>query len=1004
MSLNLREQQFEKDIEAFLLQEGGYLPGNQAYYLKDKALDLSELIAFISNTQPKEWARYERTYQGRADEMLYRRFQEQVDEKGLLSVLRNGIKDRGITLRFAYFAPASSKNQDLVEKYRKNLLTCHRQFAYSLDNHNTIDMVLSLNGIPIVTLELKNQFTGQSVENGKLQYASRDPRELVFQFNKRALVHFTADLTEVHMTTRLARQKTKFLPFNQGSGGAGEVGGAGNPPNPEGYATSYLWETVLKRDSLLAMLQRYLSLEVEQGKHWRTGKLLFPRYHQWDVVEKLTADVYQHGSGKNYLIQHSAGSGKSNSIAWLTYRLSSLHNKQDQELFHSVFVVTDRRVLNRQLQETILGFDHKPGLITTITDRNHSSDLRDAINDGKRIIITTLHRFPLIVEQVQHQKGKRFAVIVDEAHSSQSGIAARTLRETLADTEQALKEFAEIENLAEDGQEDSEDMLIRQLLTQGRHDNLSFFGFTATPKPKTLETFGVKREDQSYHAFHTYSMRQAIEEEFILDVFRNYTTMENSYEIVKAVPENPELPEPPTIKAIKSYQHGHQDTIAKKTAIMVEKFREITLSKLDGKAKAMVVTASRAHAVKYLLAIRDYIKANAYTDVKPLVAFSGEITIGGIKYSEPGLNTHAGQTITEAQLPKAFASDAWNLLVVAEKYQTGFSESRLHTMFVDKGLRGVKAVQTLSRLNRVYPGKVDTFILDFVNKVDDIRASFLPFYEDTFLKEGIDPNMVYTFKDRLDNLRLYNSDDVDRFYAVYLKDGPQTNTDLGKLASILQPAVTTYKEMPTEARYEARDSIRHFNRAYAYVAQIVRLFDKELHKEYLFTEYLWRLLPPDPRVTVDLLGKISLEKNRLEETFSGDIGLTAGERAGGLNPQSTQTTPRQLDKTAMLEMIIEKINLLYEGKFTDADKVIVETIYDRIAADSGTLERFAKITDPEMFAGSIFPDAFDRVARECYVEQTASFSKLFENKSFYKQVMEQMARAIYQGMRNGKTV
>ncbi|MDI9520129.1 MAG: DEAD/DEAH box helicase family protein, partial [Bacillota bacterium] len=797
MSMDLREKRFESDIEAWLLEQGGYQPGNQAYYLKDKALDFSELLAFFNGTQRKEWERYQRMYEGKADHMLYKRFQEQVEEKGLLSVLRNGIKDRGITLRFVYFAPASGKNQDLVEKYHKNILTCHRQFAYSADNHNTIDMVLSLNGIPIVALELKNQFTGQSVENGKAQYMARDIREPIFQFNKRVLVYFTADLNQVFMTTRLARENTRFLPFNQGSGGAGKVGGSGNPPNDQGYATSYLWEQVLKRDSLLALLQRYISLETEENQPWRKGKVLFPRFHQWDVVEKLAEDVHRRGAGHNYLIQHSAGSGKSNSIAWLAYRLTSLHDMEDNMMFHSVFVVTDRRVLNRQLQETILGFDHQPGLITTITDKDPSTDLRDAILDGKRLIITTLHRFPLIVDQVGAQKGKRFAVIVDEAHSSQSGTAARTLRDTLADTEEALAELAQIEGKAEAELQDPEDKLIQQLLTQGRHSNLSFFGFTATPKPKTLETFGVKQEDGSYHAFHTYSMRQAIDEGFIHDVLRNYTTIENTYAIIKSIPENPELLEPPAVKAIKAFQHGHMDTINKKTAIIVEKFREVTLSKLNGKAKAMVVTASRAHAVKYLLAIRQYIAQHGYEDVKPLVAFSGEITIGTEKYTEPSLNSKPGKPISEAQLQKEFASDRYNLLVVAEKYQTGFSESRLHTMFVDKGLRGVKAVQTLSRLNRVYKGKVDTFVLDFVNTADSIRDSFLPFYEDTFLKEGIDPNMVYTFKDRIEALRLFDKTDVDKFCEIYLKKGPQASGDMGRLSAALQPVILRYNEKET---------------------------------------------------------------------------------------------------------------------------------------------------------------------------------------------------------------
>lgn len=999
---DLSEKRFESDIESYLLTEGGFLPGNQAYYHKDKAIDLSELIAFIHATQPKQWARYERNYPapGQAEAKLYQRFQDEVTAKGLIHVLRNGVKDRGITLKFVYFKPPSDLNPDLVDKYNKNILVCHRQFAYSTENNNTIDMVLSVNGIPIVALELKNQFTNQSVEQGMQQYIRRDPRELLFQFNKRILVYFTADLNQVYMTTKLARQKTFFLPFNQGSGGAGEVGGAGNAPNPHGHPSSYLWEKVLERHNLLAMLQRYISLEKDKGNDRRKDKLLFPRYQQWDVVEKLTADVYAQGSGGNYLIQHSAGSGKSYSIAWLAYRLATLHDSQDEEIFHSVFVITDRRVLNSQLQETVTGFEHEAGMIVTITNKTPSSKLLEAIHDGRRIIMTTLHRFPVIQEQVRKQTGKRFAVIVDEAHSSQTGTSAQRLRETLADTEEALKELAEIEGKSEEELMDGEDLLVKQMVSQGRYPNMSFFGFTATPKPKTLEAFGKQMPDGKFRAFHIYSMRQAIEEGFIHDVLRNYTTIQNTFEIARKTKKNEELPEPPAVKAIRAYQHGHEDTINKKTAIIVEQFRQVTLSKLGGKAKAMVVTASRAHAVKYYLAIREYAKQKGYTDVNALVAFSGEITIGDTKYTEPMLNNQGGVHISEAQLPAYFAKDDYNLLVVAEKYQTGFDEPRLHTMFVDKGLKGVKAVQTLSRLNRTHEGKVDTFVLDFANTTESIRDSFLPFYEDTRLNEAIDPNQVYTLEDRVKGFHLFNEEDVERFVAVYLKPGPQSSAYMGKLAGILQPAVHIYNGFTEEKRMQARDAVRHFNRAYAYVVQIVRLFDRDLHRTYLYTEYLWRILPADPKEKVDLEGKIVLEKNRLEETFSGSIVLTPEEDDNVFPAPQPPTGNRTPDKKELLDNIIDKINLMYEGKFTDDDRVIIETIFDRMMEDNRRLRNFARNNDPEMFANSLFPPEFDKAAMDLYNKQMTSFEKLFKDKSFYNNVMEQMARVMYGRMRN----
>ena len=550
--METKEKNFEQDIEAYLLAEGGYIKGNQASYDKAKAIDMSVLISFIEKTQPKIWQRYKNVYGEQCERQLYTIFQQNVTDYGLIHVLRYGVKDRGMELRFAYFKPASNLNDDLVAKYKVNILTETRQFAYSTKNHNTIDMVLSLNGIPIVAIELKNQLTGQSVSNSKLQFMyDRDPKEFIFHFNNRILVYFGVDLYEVAMTTELKGKDTFFLPFNQGSNGAGNIGDGGNPANPDGYVTSYLWERVLTRETLLSLLQRYISKEVKtsvslvNGKQVKntTTRLIFPRYHQFDVVEKLVEDTRNRKEGKNYLIQHSAGSGKSNSIAWLTYRLASLYDEEDKEMFQSVFVITDRRVLNRQLQETILGFEHLKGQIATITDKDNSSVLKDAINDKRRIIITTLHRFPLIYKELDNHKGKKFAIIVDEAHSSQSGKSAEKLKAALADTDEALREMAEIEGKTEEELKDDMDVMTDTLLTQGQHKNEFFYAFTATPKPKTLQTFGEvigRGEDglPKYNAFHHYSMRQAIDEEFIMNVLQNYATVDTSYQIAKSIKDN----------------------------------------------------------------------------------------------------------------------------------------------------------------------------------------------------------------------------------------------------------------------------------------------------------------------------------------------------------------------------------------------------------------------------------------------------------------------------------
>ena len=693
------EKRFEEDIEAFLLsEEGGYEKGNMSTFDKKKAIDMAKLISFISSSQPKEWERYQKTHLDKAEEMLYKRLQESISKFGLIYTLRHGIEDRGIKLQIVYFMPTSSLNQDLIEKYNKNILTCTRQFAYSPENNKTIDIVLSVNGIPVVGIELKNQLKNQTYENAELQWKyDRDPKEFIFNFNQRMLVYFAVDTYYVTMTTKLDGEKTFFLPFNQGSGGAGNVGDAGNPVNEKGYCTSYLWENVLQKDKLLNILQKYISLQVSEKVEIKNNKritstskkIIFPRYHQLDVVEKLIDDVYKNGSGKNYLIQHSAGSGKSNSIAWLTYRLASLHNAKNENIFNSVIVVTDRRVLDKQLQDTISGFDHKLGLVETIDDKKSAQDLKDAINDGKKIIITTLQKFPVIYQEVENTKGKKFAIIVDEAHSSQTGNSAKKLKSALADKTGARDEYKEIFGEDIDANElDFEDVLNNEILSHGQHKNLSFFGFTATPKPKTLELFGVKQSDGTFMPFHIYSMRQAIDEGFILDVLKNYTTMQNCFKIAKSIPENPEFKETPAIKAIKKYYMSHNRVIGDYVEVIVEQFRQVTLSKLNGKAKAMVVCPSRPSAVKFYEAIKKYIVRKKYTDIKPLVAFSGSVVADdGREIKESQLNyTANGKKISESQLRHYFAGDDFNTLIVADKYLTGFDEPRLHTMFILKKL------------------------------------------------------------------------------------------------------------------------------------------------------------------------------------------------------------------------------------------------------------------------------------------------------------------------------
>ncbi len=999
--METKEKNFENDIETYLLSHG-YVKGNQATYDKSKAIDMPVLISFIQATQPKMWQRYMNVYGEKAEKQLYTIFQQNVEQNGLVHVLRYGVKDRGMEIRFAYFAPASNLNEELVQKYNSNILTCTRQFAYSTQNHNTIDVVLSLNGIPVIALELKNQLTGQSVDNAKRQFMyDRDEKEFCFRFNNRFLVYFAVDLYEVAMATHLQGANTYFLPFNQGSNGAGNVGDGGNPMCEDGYATSYLWERVLSREMLLSIFQRYISKQTSESISLVNGKkvtkkktiLIFPRYHQLDVVEKLVADTKKTTEGRNYFLQHSAGSGKSNEIAWLAYRLASLHNEEDKEMFQSVFVITDRRVLNKQLQNTILGFEHYEGQIATITDKDNSTVLKEAINDKKRIIITTLHRFPLIYKELDNHKGKQFAVIVDEAHSSQSGKSAEKLKVALADTDEALKEWEEMEGST--GYTEDEMEKLSDLLTQGQHKNQYFYAFTATPKPKTLRTFG-DWTGEKYDAFHHYSMRQAIDEGFILDVLKYYTTFETSYKVVKTVTENPEFEEPPATKAVKAFHDNHTFVIEQKVALMVEKIREITLRKLEGKGKAMVVSPSRAHAVRYFLTMKDYCAKHGYDDVRPLVAFSGAVSYQGVEYTEPQLNSTEELKISESALPIYFNSDMFNVLIVAEKYQTGFDEPQLHTMFVDKRLRGVKAVQTLSRLNRCCKGKVDTYVLDFANTAESIKASFEPFYEETWLGEDVDVNIVYKYLNELKNFHLWSDDTEKKVFEIY------SNTqDMGKLTSYFKPVLEDYHDLDEEDRFKVRFLVRNFNRFYSYMAQIVRTFDVELYKTYVFTELLFKLLPKTPHEKVDLTGKLALEHNKLTEGFSGAIVLEPTVEYKTLKGEKGGAGKHIEEKKDLLDNIIEKINIMYQGNFTEADRVIVETIYDAIQKEGKKLTKQAKNSDVNMFAQNIFPKVFEKIAQDCYVQQMDSFAKLFEEQSFYDRVMQEMGRAMYFNLKNG---
>lgn len=981
----LNEKAFEDAIEKSFITEGGYTKGNPQQFDRANALDTVTMFEFIKTSQPKQWERYVTVYGADAEESFIARFNKEVRTNGLVFVLRKGFKDRGIQFKLCYFKPETSINEDLLIKYKQNILNCTRQLHYSVSSENSIDIVLFLNGIPVVTMELKCQFTGQDKSNAINQYKfDRASKDTIFEFRNRVLVHFAVDLYEVYMTTRLQGADTYFLPFNQGSNGAGNVGGKGNPLNPDGYQTAYLWEKILCKDRLLEILHKYIHLQKKDGNE----TLIFPRFHQLDVVTKLLSDVKKNGTGRNYLIQHSAGSGKSNSIAWLAHRLSGLHNNNDQKIFQSIIVVTDRKVLDSQLQDTIYQFDHVLGVVQKI-DKN-AQQLKEAINSGVPIIITTLQKFPVIFEEI-NSANKNFAVIVDEAHSSQTGEAAKKLKKALGDSEEILEEYRRMESEAEDNTLDEEDKLLAELASHGVQNNLSFFAFTATPKEKTLQMFGDKQEDGTFRAFHIYSMRQAIEECFILDVLKNYTTYKMYYKIAKAVEDDPQLEKAKASKAIAKYESLHPHNLAQKTAIIIEHFRSITKNKIGGRAKAMVVTGSRLHAVRYLFEFRRYIESQGYTDLDVLVAFSGSINDAGEEWTEEKINkTKEGETIKESQLKEEFHNN-FDMLIVAEKYQTGFDEPLLHTMFVDKKLYGVKAVQTLSRLNRTMKGKEDTFVLDFVNTAEDIQKSFQPYYEATVLEQETDPNVIYDLKTGLDGFQIYHNTEIEQLVSAI---NEQSDKEIqAQLTSIIKPAIDRYIAKPEDEREEFKSSLQTFIRIYSFIIQICRMFDIDMQKFYMYAKLLDKCLPKGDTTTVDLNGKVILEYYKLQKTSYGTIELESTDCAlpnikGGIGGKKKEED--------VLSGIIDKMNERFGTQFSEQDKVL-EQFKSALKKDE-KMQSAAKSNDKSL-CRYIYNTKFKDVAVNLYNQNDEFFMSLFGDENKMKFVMEQMFNVVFNELR-----
>lgn len=922
----------EKGLEVLITQHlflvNGFEERHFDQYNRSECVDEELLFQFLEATQPKEVAKLKQShgsnFRPRILYLVNRKIKDEtvVNEKclgGIINLLRTDITDgnTGIKLKLFYDKPVSNLNPKDAELYEKNIFSVTRQVHFSTKNEKSLDLVVFINGMPVITFELKNELTKQNVKDAIKQYkTTRDPKEELFRL-ARCLVHFAVDTEQVWMCTHLKGESSFFLPFNKGNNN-----GAGNPPNPSGIKTDYLWKEILTKDSITNIIQNYVQLIEEESekilpdgkiKKEKVKKMIFPRYHQLDSVRNLLADAKENGAGKRYLIQHSAGSGKSNSISWLAHQLVGLFDKNNTSaVFDSVIVVTDRIVLDSQIQRNIKQFEQILGLVEHI-DKG-SKHLKEALEEGKKIIITTIQKFPYIVNEIGELPGNKFAIIIDEAHSSQSGNTAGKLNATLS------KEF-EIKDLGggeivyvnkKTGEElTGEDIIAYLVESKKMLTNSSYFAFTATPKPKTLELFGVKFRDgdkDKFRAFHLYSMKQAIQEHFIEDVLLNYTTYNSHFALLKKIEDDPLFDKRKAQKKLKIYVESHELNIARKTAVMVEHFMDAVIAKkkINGLAKAMVVTSSRRNAVKYKKAFDTYLKENNIP-YKAIVAYSGEID----GQTESSLNGFSSATI-----PDEFKKVNNRFLIVANKYQTGFDQPLLHTMYVDKKLGGVSAVQTLSRLNRTTSGKTDTFVLDFANSTEEIQNSFEPYYETTILGEATDPNKLFDLQNALDAYQIYTNAQVQDF-----SDKIVQNVPVDQLHIILDAAANVFRTMLDEKSQEDfRAKCKSYVRLYVFLAQIVPFTNPYLERLYIFLNHLQNkiLREQGEDLAQGVLDTIDLDSYRLQKQGEFRITLQQGDE---LLPASEMASRAAEPELETLSNIVKAFNDRFGTTFTNEDKV-----------------------------------------------------------------------------------
>ena len=981
------EANFEDHIEAYLNQSG-YRSRQPATYNRNLCLIPNETLQFIRDTQPEVYQKLERQYGEDTPVNLLNRVSKEIERRGVLDVLRKGVIDRGCRFNLTYFRPSSGMNPDRRRLYAQNRFSLIRQLKYSQRNEQSVDMALFLNGLPLVTMELKNSLTGQMVTDAEKQYrGDRDPREPLFQF-RRCLVHFAVGNEKVSMTTHLQGGGTRFFPFNKG---------VENPINPNGHKTAYLWEDILQPDNLMELMDNFIheqettekvyDPEIGGVKDVKGRVLVFPRYHQLDVIRKLKGTIVEEGVGHNYLIQHTTGSGKSNSIAWLAHLLIHLYRSptDTNRIFDSVIVVTDRRLLDKQLQDTIKQVEQVDGVVHPVDAT--SAQLRGYLESGKDIIISTIQKFSVIAEEIGKLKSKTFAVIVDEAHSSQSGESARNLRVSLS---QGIEDEVADED-DDDEISDIDAQILEEMERRRMQDHISYFGFSGTPKNKTLELFGRKNADGTFVPFHVYSMHQSISEGFTLDVLQNYTTFKRYFELVKSVPEDKEYEKAQTLRALTNYVDLQPHSIETKTRIILEHFIARTAKTIEGKGRAMLVTPSRLHCVRYKLEFDRQMRKMGIS-YGCLVAFSGTVhdTDNEQDYTEDGMNGLPPRV----SIADSFKSPDYRILIVSNKFQTGFDEPLLQTMYVDKRLDGLQCVQSLSRLNRVATGKTDTLVLDFVNEPEQVQEAFQGYYQTTTLAEETDPNRLYDLQSQLNGFELYDANTIDQFCRIFYES---TRPD-ELLQSVLDSVVEKWSALEMNEREEFRSILQSYIRLYGYISQLITFTDVALEKLYIFGRSLNKKLPKRDHPDLhDLLASVDLDSFRLQRTHDSlQLSLEAEDsEVTGIG--SDVATIREPDQD-FLSNIINALNEAYQTDFTVEDKVDIETIHRKVHADE-VLRQVIEGDNTETNKRYKFDQVIDDILLDFVNSKLELYTKLSK-----PEVNADLKRELYQAYREEPTL